>query len=60
MSEGTERINAFSDGVIAIAVTLLILEIRLPHPEAGKDLTSTLLSLWPSFAAFGIDRKSVV
>ena len=31
MIEGTSRVEAFSDGVIAIIVTLLIFEVRLPE-----------------------------
>jgi uncharacterized membrane protein len=44
----TSRIEAFSDGVFAIAITLLILEIRLPPGPLGP----ALLSLWPSYVAF--------
>jgi len=46
----TARIEAFSDGVFAIAITLLILEIHVPPRAAG--LSSTLLALWPSYLAF--------
>jgi len=49
---GTSRIEAFSDGVFAIAVTLLILEIRLPHAAAEGRLWNALLALWPSYFAF--------
>jgi uncharacterized membrane protein len=54
MTEGTERINALSDGVFAIAVTLLILEIKVPHIGAGERLWPALVALWPSYAAFGL------
>jgi len=51
---GTQRIEAFSDGVFAIAITLLILEIRVPHMQGGGDpgLGRALLGLWPSYAAY--------
>ncbi|MEV4758565.1 TMEM175 family protein [Micromonospora sp. NPDC049559] len=44
------RVTAFSDGVIAIAVTLLVLEIR--PPEDTRRLLHGLLELWPSYAAY--------
>ena len=51
----TGRVEAFSDGVFAIAITLLILEIRVPklpdHAGAGELLAATA-GLWPSFLAF--------
>lgn len=53
MTEGTNRIEAFSDGVFAIAITLLILEVRLPHAGEGT-LFHQLVGLWPSYFAFGL------
>src|SRR5437899_11833967 len=50
MTEAPGRVEAFSDGVFAIAITLLILEIRVPHVEHG--LWAGLLALWPSYVAF--------
>lgn len=45
----TPRWETFSDGVFAIAITLLIIEIKVPH---DGDMASGLLKLWPSFAAY--------
>jgi uncharacterized membrane protein len=52
---GTTRLEAFSDGVFAIAITLLVLEIRLPDEHAIETLGglgNTLLGLWPSYVGF--------
>src|ERR1700692_1523222 len=49
------RIGAFSDGVFAFAITLLILGIRIPHPEdadANKGLLTLLTHEWSSYLAF--------
>jgi uncharacterized membrane protein len=50
----TGRVESFSDGVIAIAITLLILEIKVPKADeiASVSLFVKLLDLWPSFLAF--------
>ena len=45
------RLEAFSDGVFAIAITLLIIEVRVPDSHAG-DLARDLANQWPSYAAF--------
>jgi len=48
----TGRVEAFSDGVFAIAVTLLVLDLKVPYPSRSQDLSSTLLRQWPTFIAF--------
>jgi uncharacterized membrane protein len=47
----TGRLEAFSDGVFAIAITLLILDIGVSS-NAGHDLLHSIGSLWPSYLAY--------
>ena len=44
------RIEAFSDGVFAIAITLLVLTI--PQPDDYKHLADALWNQWPAYAAY--------
>ena len=48
---GTSRLEAFSDGVFAIAATLLILEIGVGSVP-GSDLRHALVELWPAYLAY--------
>ncbi|NUU23821.1 MAG: DUF1211 domain-containing protein [Streptomycetaceae bacterium] len=48
----TGRVEAFSDGVFAIAITLLVLEIKVPETGHGESLWSALGDLWPSYTAY--------
>jgi TMEM175 potassium channel family protein len=42
------RLEAFSDGVIAVIITIMVLEMKVPH---GTDLAA-LVPLWPVFLAY--------
>ena len=59
----TQRAEAFSDGVFAIAVTLLILEIRAPaQHDIGNDsaLWHALRDLWPAYLAYIISFATIL
>jgi uncharacterized membrane protein len=46
----TARLEAFSDGVFAIAITLLVLELKIP--DGNGHLARSLVHEWPQFAAY--------
>jgi uncharacterized membrane protein len=51
MASETARVEAFSDGVFAIAMTLLILNLKVPSGSEGH-LGAALARQWPTYAAF--------
>jgi uncharacterized membrane protein len=48
----TGRVEAFSDGVMAIAITLLVLDLKVPEPGEEGHLLTALLQRWPSYVAY--------
>jgi uncharacterized membrane protein len=46
------RLEAFSDGVFAIAITLLVIEIRPPTPAEGESLARALWEQWPHYLGY--------
>jgi len=57
--DDTARIEALSDGVFAIAITLLIIEIGVPHVEEGHGLGSLLRELWPSYVGYALSFLTI-
>ena len=54
----TQRLEAFSDGVFAIAVTLLVLEIAVPA-GSQHDLLGAFLNQWPSYLAYVVSFSTI-
>ena len=54
----TGRVEAFSDGVFAIAITLLILAVGIEHVPQG-DLSEELLDLWPAYLAYAFSFLTI-
>jgi uncharacterized membrane protein len=55
----TTRVEAFSDGVFAIAITLLVLNIHVPDPESEAGLAHALAAQWPSYAAYAVSFMTI-
>ena len=46
------RLEAFSDGVIAIIITIMVLELKVPHAENGAATLADLVPLIPVFISY--------
>jgi len=55
----TGRLEAFSDGVIAVAITLLVLGISVPGKSSRHSFAHQLLHQWPEYAAFVISFLTI-
>ena len=52
-ASATDRLEMFSDGVFAIAITLLVIEIAIPEFGHGRDaMLETLKEQWPSYVSY--------
>ena len=52
------RAEAFSDGVFAVAATLLVFDLKVPNVSSG--LVNALFAQWPAYAAFVISFATIV
>lgn len=58
----TSRLESFSDGVIAVAATLLVLNLVVPQPgthEVAHGLAHALARQWPSYSAYAISFATI-
>ncbi len=58
----TARLEAFSDGVLSIVVTLLAFNLTVPSVAKvdGQGLTSALLNQWPTYLAYALSFLSIL
>jgi uncharacterized membrane protein len=55
----TNRLEAFSDGVMAVAITLLVLDITVPPPDKTHDLGHALSHNWPHYLAYVVSFVTI-
>ena len=58
LSVRATRMEAFSDAVFAIAITLLVLEVGVPE-DSGQDLLKDILDQWPAYLAYLVSFASI-
>src|SRR5438309_9779037 len=51
------RTEAFSDGIFAVAATLLVLDLKVP--SSGGDLLPALEAQWPGYAAYAVSFLTI-
>ena len=57
---GAQRLTALADGVFAIAMTLLVLELAVPVvTEEGGGLGDLLLEMWPEFLMYARKKSKM-
>jgi uncharacterized membrane protein len=56
----TQRLEAFSDGVFAIAITLLVLDLAIPETrQSEKDLLHAVREQWPGYLGYIVSFSTV-
>jgi uncharacterized membrane protein len=51
---GRGRVEAFSDGVLAVAITLLVLDLKVNAGDGHRSLAHQLSTDWPSYVAYAV------
>jgi uncharacterized membrane protein len=59
MEMETARLETFSDGVFAIAITLLVLLFEVPDVSEGRSLADVLEHQWPSYASYAVSFVTI-
>jgi uncharacterized membrane protein len=55
----TNRLESFSDGVFAVAITLLVLGLHVPHVQPHHSLGHELVGNWPQYAAYVVSFLTI-
>jgi uncharacterized membrane protein len=55
----TNRLESFSDGVFAVAITLLVLGLAVPELQPHQSLGSALVRNWPQYAAYVVSFLTI-
>jgi len=58
VGKNTNRLEAFSDGVFAVAITLLVLNVQVPHIKDGS-LLDALIKQWPVYLSYFISFATI-
>lgn len=59
LRQGKGRMEAISDGVFAVAMTLLVLDLAIPFASGSRDLIGALADEWPGYLGFLVSFATI-
>jgi uncharacterized membrane protein len=59
LRQGKGRMEAISDGVFAVAMTLLVLDLAIPFTRGSGDLAGALVDEWPGYLGFLVSFATI-